>query len=368
MLWSFCDIYPIIRDMRSTDRRGRPFRQPRDRPALTARAHVIPFRGIPEILERFNVPSEPILRAANLTFQDLHDPERTASFAELDRLIGVCVRETKCAHFGLLLGRYVNLQSFGVVGRLARNAPSVGAALQDLSAYFVLHDSGGSPNVAVQKGKVTFSYGMHARGIRNADQVYDLAVYAMLNIMRQLCGTGWQPEMMLLPRKRPPDLRPYREAFAAPLRFDAMQAALVFPQALLSHPVVDADPLLHTLLEDRASLEMAQEGSLLPGDVLRTIRFLLMSRECSRGDVARRLGIHERTLGRRLQATGTTFQQLLDETRSQWASQLLHDTRAPIARIAASLGYRDPTVFTRAFRRWTGHTPREYRASLAPRD
>ena len=336
-----------------------------DRTVWTARGQVCVLRGIPEILERFGVPSEPILKAAKLTLRDLEDPELTAPFAELDQLISTCVRETKCTHLGLLLGRYVNLQSFGIMGRLARNAPTVGQALQDLGDYFQLADSGGSPVIAVNGGKVTFSYGIHVSGVRNTDQIYDMSMRAGLNLMRQLCGTGWRPELVLLPRKRPSDLQPYREAFGAPLHFNATQAALVFPEWWLSRAVVDADPLLHSVLEDRASVAMDQQDPLLLGDVRRTIRILLMSHECSRGDVARKLGIHERTLGRRLQATGMTFQQLLDEARSQLASQLLHDTRAPIARISASLGYQNPTVFARAFRRWTGSTPRQFRTGLS---
>ena len=304
--------------------------------------------------------------AAKLTLRDLEDPELTAPFAEMDQLIGTCVRETKCTHLGLLLGRYVNLQSFGIMGRLARNAPTVGEALQDLGAFFQLHDSGGSPSIAVDGGKVTFSYAIHVSGVRNANQVYDLSLHAMVNLMRQLCGTGWRPELILLPRKRPSDLQPYREAFGVPLHFNAMQAALEFPEWWLSRAVVDADPLLHSVLEDRASVAMDQQDPMFLGDVRRTIRILLASHDCSRGDVARKLGIHERTFGRRLRTTGTTFQQLLDEARSQLASQLLHDTRAPIARIAASLGYRDPTIFARAFRRWTGSTPRQFRAGLTP--
>lgn len=337
-----------------------------DLTARTARVHVCVFRGIPEILERFNVPSEPILTAAKLTLRDLEDPELTAPFADMDQLLSTCVRETKCAHLGLLIGRYVNLRSFGIMGRLARNAPSVGEALQDLGAFFPLHDSGGSPAITVEGSKARFSYAIHVSGFRNADQVYDLSLHAMLNVMRQLCGAGWRPELVLLPRKLPSDLQPYREAFGVPLRFNAMQAALEFPQTWLSYAVVDADPLLHTVLEERASVAMDQQDPLFLSEVRRTIRILLMSHECSRGDVARKLGIHERTFGRRLRATGTTFQHLLDEARSQLASQLLHDTRAPMARIAASLGYRNPTIFARAFRRWTGSTPRQFRAGSTP--
>ena len=328
------------------------------------RTHLATLRGIPAVLERFGVPSEPILRAANLTRSDFDDPERSAPFDELDRLIGVCVRRTNCAHFGLLLSQYVSLQSFGLAGRLALHAPNTGSALQELAAHFILHESGGVPSVAIHDGTATFAYGIHAHGIRHADQIYDLAVGAMLNIMRQFCGESWQPNLVLLPRKRPANLRPYREILRAPLRFDAQRAAVVFPESHLMRPIVGADPYLHALLETHASAALARQSSPLQAEVRRTIRLLMLAGNCSRAEAARRLGMHERTLGRRLQASGTTFQALLDETRDEMARQLLRDTRSSVARIAQSLGYRDSTIFTRAFRRWTGSTPREFRASL----
>ena len=333
-------------------------------PVASPRVHLNAFRGLPDVLAGFNVPSEPILRTANLTRQDLEDSERSAPFPEIDRLIGLCVRRTKCAHFGLLIGQHANLQSFGIAGRLARNAPSVGAALQDLAAHFVLHDSGGVPSVAIHDDTATLTYGIHTAGVRNADQVYDQSAVSMINVMRQLCGPGWKPDAILLPRKRPADIRPYREILGAPLRFDAVQSAIVFPAYWLARPVVDADPLLHMVLEDRASVELSRHEPMLHADVRRTIRLLLLSRRCSRADVAKRLGIHPRTLGRRLQESGTTFQALLDDMRAQMAKQLLLDTRLPVARIAAAVGYEDPTIFSRAFARWTGRTPSEFRAEL----
>jgi len=96
-------------------------------------------------------------------------------------------------------------------------------------------------------------------------------------------------------------------------------------------------------------------------EVRNTIRELLIAARCSRGEVARALELHPRTLVRRLGRSGTSYRALLESTRGEVARQLLQDTRAPIARIAASLGYADPSVFTRAFRRWTGMTPLRYR-------
>jgi AraC-like DNA-binding protein len=328
------------------------------------RAHTAALRGIPLVLKRFGIRSEPILGSVNLRLADLDDPDHSASFADLDRLLGLCLRRTKCGHFGLLVGQYINLQSFGVAGRLARNAPSVGAALRELAAFFALHDSGGSLRVAIHEGRVTFGYGIHVPGLAHTDQIYDLAVAAIANVMRQLCGAGWRPDVVLLPRKRPADIRPYRQHFAAPLRFNSVVAAVVFPESHLSQTIADADSLLHRLLADSAEAAIAATGPRLHADVRRTIR-LLLNQQCSRGAVARRLGMHERTLGRRLQASGTTFQQLLDETRLDMARQLLRDTGVPVARVSAALGYGDPTVFTRAFARWTGRTPSRFRAELA---
>jgi AraC-like DNA-binding protein len=354
----------MIRDMQRDLHRKRSTAGSTSGPAAVPHVHLNAFRGLPDVLAGFNLPSEPILRTANLTRQDLEDPERSAPFPEIDRLIGLCVRRTKCAHLGLLLGQHANLQSFGIAGRLARNAPSVGIALRDLAAHFMLHDSGGAPSVAIHDAAATLTYGIHTAGVRNADQVYDLSVVSMINVMRQLCRASWKPDAIFLPRKRPADTRPYREILGAPLRFDAVQAAIVFPAFWLERPIADADPLIYTVLLDRGSAELTGQMPMLHGDVRRTIRLLLPLRQCSRGDVAKRLGAHPRTLGRRLQESGTTFQALLDDVRAQMSKQLLLDTRLPIARVAAAAGYDDPTVFTRAFTRWTGRTPSEFRADL----
>jgi AraC-like DNA-binding protein len=355
----------MIRDMALDERRRRSTGSPgRAAESTTARAHTMALRGIPLVLTHFGIPSEPILGSVNLRLADLDDPDHSASFADLDRLFGLCLRRTKCGHFGLLVGQYIDLRSFGVAGRLARNAPSVGAALQEFAGFFTLHDSGGSLRVAIHEGRVTFGYDIHVPGVAHTDQIYDLAVAAIANVMRQLCGIGWRPDVVLLPRRRPADIRPYRQHFAAPLRFNSVIAAVVFPERHLSQAIADADPLLHRLLADNAEAAIAATNPKLHTKVRRTIR-LLMNQQCSRGEVARRLGMHERTLGRRLQSSGTTFQQLLDETRLDMAQQLLRDTRVPVARVATALGYGDPTVFTRAFARWTGRTPSLFRAELA---
>jgi AraC-like DNA-binding protein len=328
---------------------------------------ISPLRGIPAVLESFGVASAPLLRAARIRKEDFEDPFRSEPFDRLDRLLGACVSRTGCDHFGLLMSQYVDLAAFGIIGRLARHSTSVGSALAELTKYFSLHDGGGSIRLSVKEDLAILSYGIHVPGVRNADQVYDLSVAAMCRILAELCGPEWRPVVVLLPRRRPADIQPYRNVLRAPLRFDSLQAAVAFPVSFLSRPVPASDALLHQLLEARAAADSTGADADFRGEVRRAIRDLLAAGRCSRFATAEHLGLHERTLGRRLQSAGTTFQEMLDSTRAEMARQLLQDTRLPIARVAAALGFSDATAFTRAFRTWAGVTPRSFRTLASGR-
>lgn len=328
------------------------------------RAHLSAFSGIPDLLESFGVPSVPLLQRFGLTDADLHDPDRTGSFTDMSLLLERSVRATRCPHFGLLLSRTADLYSLGLVGRLVRHSPTVGEALGALGSYFSLHDTGGNVHVALEGDVATFSYTLHAAGIAAPEQIHDFVVGTMVNVLRQLCGADWRPSLVMLPRKRPQKVAPYREVLGDSLQFDAARTAVVFPTRWLSQSIPGADPLLHRLLLREVCAGIDMQGPLIRSDVRRAIVTLLHERHCSRHAVAGILGLHERTLCRCLQASGTTFQQLLDEVRSELAQQLLRNTRAPMSEIACELGFKNSTVMARAFRRWKGMSPRDFRNEL----
>ena len=87
----------------------------------------------------------------------------------------------------------------------------------------------------------------------------------------------------------------------------------------------------------------------------------LLRKDVSGDDAARHLHLHRRTLNRRLKEAGTTFRQVLDQVRFELAREMLSDPGLHIAEIAARLGYRMPSSFTRAFRRWSGSSPDHWR-------
>lgn len=332
------------------------------RGSTNARVLLSAFSGLPALLETFRIPSASMLRQHGLTRTDLDEPDRTGSFERMSRLLGHCAEATGCRHFGLLLSRSVNLRSLGLPGRLAQHSATVEAALESLAASLELHDSGADFDLVVEPGAATLSYTIHAGGVVAVEQVYDMALGVMTNVMHELCGPDWHPTLVMLPRRQPPALEPYHATLGSWLQFSATNAAIVFSKRWLPRPVPGADPVIHRLLLREVRMAMEHANPLVCRDVRRAIVTQLHEGRCSRRDVADVLNLHERKLCRQLQVSGTTFQHILDEVRSELAQQLLRSTQAPVEQIARSLGYRNSTVMARAFRRWTGLSPRQYRS------
>ena len=164
---------------------------------------------------------------------------------------------------------------------------------------------------------------------------------------------------------QPDDIREYERIFTAPLQFSATRNALVFAPDVMSEPLALGDEYLAQLHEQMLEAQLAL---LHQPDTAGLVRHFLQHQEelsIDRDQLAERLHMSSRTLQRKLQECGTSFQQLLDDERCQRARQLLTQTRLPLTAISEQLGFAESSVFSRAFRRWTGVSPLEYRQASA---
>ena len=110
--------------------------------------------------------------------------------------------------------------------------------------------------------------------------------------------------------------------------------------------------------------QLAQQPQGFAARVKHALRPLLLAGSASHRQVAAHLNIHPRTMGRRLEAEGLTFEQLKDEVRLVASRDLLARTEMAISDVAAALGYATPSAFVRAFRRWTGSPPSAWRREV----
>jgi AraC-like DNA-binding protein len=291
------------------------------------------------------------------------DSATLISHAALGRLYRHCAERTNCPHFGLLVGEKASLSSLGLVGMLMKSSDTLGEALRVLEAYLRIINRGAVVRVEADAEIVVLSYSVYEPGGgEGVAQFSDGALAAALRVICELCGTQLEPSEVLIPRRPPADLEPYRRVFRAPVRFNEEAAALVFPAQWLEMHLPSSDVAAHEALELRLIAIEKAAGFDLRDQLLRMLRIELVRTKSSASAMAHRLSIHRRTLNRRLKAEGIEFRTLADAVRFAVARQLLSDTDIPLAKIAAALDFSEPAAFTRAFRRWSGRVPSSWRA------
>lgn len=349
--------------MRSIKRQsvgGRQSSAKRASPEATVR--IGPVLAIPEVLRNLGADPAEVLNEAGFKLDLFNDPENRISIVSRGRLISHCVARTGCRHFGLLLGQHAGLHSFGLVGLLVKYSPDVGTALRSLVRYFHLHARGAAPALAVDGDRAMLSFAIHQPHVEAAEQIGDGAVAVMCNMLRELCGPAWKPDEARFAHRRPEEVAPFRQFFRAPLRFDAEQYAVVFSTTCLTRPLPETDPALRRLLQKEVDALEARHGGEFPEQVRSVLRSSLLTGHASAEEVAALFSMHSRTLGRHLAGSGSGFRQLVDEGRFEIARQMLEDSAMDVSQIAGMLDYADASAFTRAFRRWSGTTPAQWRA------
>ena len=186
----------------------------------------------------------------------------------------------------------------------------------------------------------------------------------VVQMCRMNTGAMTSPLVVVTSREKPADTAPYEEFFRSQVQFGAGENYWIFARA-------DLERLLPT-----GNAEMARANEQVIVDYLSRIdrqRFdvrvhrelieLLPLGKASQADLARALHVSVRTLQRRLDDEGTTYQQLLSRVRRDLAEGYLREDRHSLSEITYLLGFSDQANFGRAFKRWTGKTPTEYRES-----
>jgi AraC-like DNA-binding protein len=320
------------------------------------------FALLPTLIRGLGADPDATLASAGLSAHSLDNPDARIPYSAMGILLRESTMATCCAHLGLLAGRMWRLADLGLVGELVRHAPTVGEALHELTVAQQLNGCGGLAFLLERGGTVDLGYAIYYPGYCGADQTYDTFLAAGFSFLRELCGSGWVPSEVFIPHSRPPDDAHYRNLFKVHPRFNSEIAALRFHASWLERVVPGCDPIRYRRAQER--FEQASPQHVIE-TVCRALRTLLLRGKNSGDDVAYMLSMHRRTLNRRLKAAGTTFQALLDQIRFEVAQQLLAYSDIAADDIAASLGYASLSPFMRSFRRWSGATPGQWRASHA---
>jgi AraC-like DNA-binding protein len=188
---------------------------------------------------------------------------------------------------------------------------------------------------------------------------------ALVRIARQVTNTNLRPVRITLAHPRCSVSNQLEAFLGCPIEFDAGEDTVAFAGAAAALPLAGVDPYLNDLLIGYCEEALARRRR--PAEALRTrvenaITPLLPHGKARAREVARALGMSQRTLARRLGSEGLTFVGILEETRTDLARHYLKDASLSISRIAWLLGFQEVSAFTHACKRWTGETPTQLRA------
>ncbi|MDK3017591.1 AraC family transcriptional regulator [Pseudodonghicola flavimaris] len=305
-----------------------------------------------------------LLTAAGLSGAAVGTPDRLMPVQAFRRALDLAAEASGVARFGLHLSQRQSLATLGAVGYLAAHSASLRQAMRGLSRYIGLHDAALRVRVEEADGRCLWRLDQVAGAPAASVQHSDLAVGLAVKVVRDVLTPRWTPQAIHFRHSRPGDAGLYSRLFRCPVHFEAGFDGLDIACGDMDRPLATADPGLHRVLRSHLDLLLMEQRQPASSRA----RAVILA-EMSRGavtleQVAHRLSMSRPSLQRALRIEGCSFQRLLDETRFAVACRYLREGERPLAQIALDLGYAEPAVFTRAFKRICGHTPSDWRRGL----
>jgi AraC-like DNA-binding protein len=320
---------------------------------------VGPLAQLPTVLAEHAVTLDEILDGLPVAAQDLR-PELFLPIRVISAIMDRVAAHEGLSKIGLLLAKAQNYAVLGPVGQLMASCETLGSALGTYVALQMTNSTAAAAYLHPVGDDYALGFGIYAPELPSS-HIHDVAAAMACNIVHDLTGSAVRPQEVLLSRPVPSDPEVYHRYFRCPVRFNDGQTCLILSARDMAFRLPSANAKLRENLLAALQRQLAQQPQGFAARVKHALRPLLLSGSASHRQVAKHLNTHPRTMGRRLEAEGFTFEQLKDEVRLVVARELLARTDIAISDVAAALGYATPSAFVRAFRRWTGGSPSAWR-------
>ena len=321
-------------------------------------------RAIVEAVERAGVTREALFAGIGI------DPARLGQVHErfdlpIARIQTRALDLTRDEALGLHLAEHVQEASFDIVAHLVAHSPTLRDALDQClrfqrlaldDAQLIMREKGSVVTIGIEY--------QFARSMERSDRMHaEFIVAGLTRMLRAVTGSAGVTHAALFEHARPQHHREYTRVFGGVEKFDQAMTGITFDRSLLDRPQINQRPELYLVL--RAEAERALEGMTEGLSAADQLRRYLLARHPSRipdpSIAARDLGMSGRSLRRRLAAESTSYRALVRAILETHADHMLRDPKWSIQETAHALGFADAATFHRAFKRWTGRTPKEYR-------
>ncbi|NJL48717.1 MAG: AraC family transcriptional regulator [Leptolyngbyaceae cyanobacterium SM2_5_2] len=317
-----------------------------------------------DFLAQIGCPTDRLLEQISLSSDVLNQPENLVSLYQGSALLENAANLEGLEALGFLVGRQTSLYKLGTLGSILDNSLTLFDLLISLEQVVGMANSGEHASLRWDNDLVWWKFhcDQPTQESNLQAQRYDLGLY--LNILHQVLGPAWRPTELRLEGPPCRSLLTMDDFVGATIHFLCPYNAIKIPRAALSLPynplATDADLNLHP---DYEGFWHSAPARAFFDSLQQLIQSLLPYGCPGIGLVAAASGLSVRSLQRHLAEAGLTYSKLIDQVRFNRAVALLQQSDVKLLEIAMELGYTDPANFARAFKRWTGSSPREYRLS-----
>jgi AraC-like DNA-binding protein len=317
--------------------------------------------AITRALEAAGVDPEAVLREAHVQRVRSNDPMLRITDSDINAIYERAVAATGDACFGLRVSDYIVPGMLHALGYALLASETLEDFCNRLVRYWALVAQSADFSVAADGGVLRLE--AVARNAGLCFETEDTFAALVLRLMRMAYQGNLFPLQVGLRRPLPAGGdAPYREVFGCPLVFGQHSLSLCFDLATMREPLSGAS---RELAQHNDQIVMRYLEKLDRDDIVNRVRAHIVAGlsggSFSRPDIAASVHMSASTLQGKLARAGVTFQQLLDETRRELALAYIEQSRLSITEIAFMLGFSDLSNFIRAFKRWTGKSPTEFR-------
>jgi AraC-like DNA-binding protein len=334
----------------------------------TALVRVESLRLYPEVVRRLGGDPHKLMADEAIDGALIDRPGTMIPYRKMIRLLHRTASELGRPDFGLVLAsRQGGAAVLGPLEVAMSNAATLGDAYRYCAGHLNAYASAGELNVDLESdtGRVAISWGIHLDRLLHHEQAIEHGIALMHHAIGTISGGAvrtreiWFAHDYLSPPER------YNGYFGTRVQMNAPFNAVFLNRSDLAVPLANRSQQLYDMATTFIDTQFPDEAKPLSAKVRSLATRLLPNGGSLHLEVASALGMHPRTLQRRLRDEGVNFEEIKDEVRRDAAIRYLGQPSIPLTRVAAMLGYSEPSVLTRSCYRWFGRSPRQYRKMIA---
>lgn len=327
------------------------------------------WTGFAELVTSMGGNPDEIFAAAQLDPRRLADAERYLPLKQFTECLAIAADKLKRKDFGLALGQSQGLSLPGALSIAIMNAPTPRDAINIATRFMHVHNPSYVMTLAPMPRRESdfLSCVVTMRESSRRGQYDERLISNLHKNLAQLGEPNYRAGAVWFTHAPISTISVYRRVFGVTPLFNQPTMGIAIERSVLDAWRPGRSEQMRVIAETYLTQKSLPRETPVTQSVASMARSLLHGGEFTPQQAAAALGLHARTLQRRLREEGSSFEKIKDTARREWAESLLSQPSITLTQISDILGYADSSAFSRSCRRWFGEAPRSYRARLAAR-